>query len=175
MRQFDTQVNEFMDSLIEESASLGSSHVSTVFQSLSDKEKSKLRYWNHAQTELQWVPWLASTLHCSHLLSFNCKSAWNHCIACSCYISTSVLLSHIFFTFSFLFYTCRHTQPSQGPSKQFVIRRSLLEWVMSVFSLRSCTDIHVIWDLFLSCFQDMAFIWLADLNKPVYYITIYEM
>lgn len=43
MRQFDTQVNEFMDSLIEESASLGSSHVSTVFP-LSDKEKSKLRY-----------------------------------------------------------------------------------------------------------------------------------
>uniref|UniRef100_A0A8C1DWD4 O-acyltransferase n=1 Tax=Cyprinus carpio carpio TaxID=630221 RepID=A0A8C1DWD4_CYPCA len=41
MRQFDTQVNEFMDSLIEESASLGSSHVSTVFP-LSDKEKSKL-------------------------------------------------------------------------------------------------------------------------------------
>jgi len=44
MRQFDTQVNELMDSLIEESASLGSTHVSTVFQCLSDKEKSKLRY-----------------------------------------------------------------------------------------------------------------------------------
>ncbi len=43
MRQFDTQVNEFMDSLIEESSSLGSSHVSTV-NPLSDKEKSKLRY-----------------------------------------------------------------------------------------------------------------------------------
>lgn len=80
-----------------------------------------------------------------------------------------------FSPFHLLFYTCRHTQPSQGPSKQFVIRRSLLEWVMSVFSLRSCTDMHVIWDLFLSCFQDTAFIWLADLNKPVYYITIYEM
>ncbi|KAK9970905.1 hypothetical protein ABG768_026808 [Culter alburnus] len=73
MRQFDTQVNEFMDSLIEESASLGSSHVSTVFQSLSDKEKSKLR----------------------------------------------------------------HTQPSQGPSKQFVIRRSLLDDLFEVNHIRT--------------------------------------
>uniref|UniRef100_A0A8C2BRB3 O-acyltransferase n=1 Tax=Cyprinus carpio TaxID=7962 RepID=A0A8C2BRB3_CYPCA len=42
MRQFDTQVNEFMDSLIEESASLGSSHVSTVFP-LSEKEKMLIK------------------------------------------------------------------------------------------------------------------------------------
>uniref|UniRef100_A0A671Q0C1 O-acyltransferase n=1 Tax=Sinocyclocheilus anshuiensis TaxID=1608454 RepID=A0A671Q0C1_9TELE len=42
MRQFDTQVNEFMDSLIEESASLVSSHVSTVFP-LSDKEKMLIK------------------------------------------------------------------------------------------------------------------------------------
>uniref|UniRef100_A0A8C2DKH2 O-acyltransferase n=1 Tax=Cyprinus carpio TaxID=7962 RepID=A0A8C2DKH2_CYPCA len=72
MRQFDTQVNEFMDSLIEESASLGSSHVSTVFP-LSDKEKSKLR----------------------------------------------------------------HTRPSQGQSKQFVIRRSLLDELFEVNHIRT--------------------------------------
>ncbi|KAI2661836.1 Sterol O-acyltransferase 1 [Labeo rohita] len=72
MRQFDTQVNEFMDSLIEESASLGSSHMSTVFP-LSDKEKSKLR----------------------------------------------------------------HTRPSQGHSKQFVIRRSLLDDLFEVNHIRT--------------------------------------
>ncbi|XP_016086355.1 sterol O-acyltransferase 1-like [Sinocyclocheilus grahami] len=72
MRQFDTQVNEFMDSLIEESASLVSSHVSTVFP-LSDKEKSKLR----------------------------------------------------------------HTRPPQGQSKQFVIRRSLLDDLFEVNHIRT--------------------------------------
>ncbi|XP_026104766.1 sterol O-acyltransferase 1 isoform X2 [Carassius auratus] len=50
MRQFDTQVNEFMDSLIEESASLGSSHVSTVFP-LSEKEKNKLRLTQPPQVQ----------------------------------------------------------------------------------------------------------------------------
>uniref|UniRef100_A0A673M2P4 O-acyltransferase n=1 Tax=Sinocyclocheilus rhinocerous TaxID=307959 RepID=A0A673M2P4_9TELE len=72
MRQLDTQVNEFMDSLIEESASLVSSHVSTVFP-LSDKEKSKLR----------------------------------------------------------------HTRPPQGQSKQFVIRRSLLDDLFEVNHIRT--------------------------------------
>ncbi|XP_051525695.1 sterol O-acyltransferase 1-like [Myxocyprinus asiaticus] len=72
MQQFDIQVNEFMDSLIEKSASLGSSHVSTVFP-LSDKEKSKLR----------------------------------------------------------------HTQPSQDQSKQFVIRRSLLDDLFEVNHIRT--------------------------------------
>lgn len=44
MRQFDSQVNDFMDSLIEESASLEPASVSAVFSPpLSDKERSKLR------------------------------------------------------------------------------------------------------------------------------------
>uniref|UniRef100_A0A8C9YFJ2 O-acyltransferase n=1 Tax=Sander lucioperca TaxID=283035 RepID=A0A8C9YFJ2_SANLU len=43
MHQFDSQVNDFMDSLIEESASLESAPVSAVFSPpLSDKERSKL-------------------------------------------------------------------------------------------------------------------------------------
>lgn len=44
MRQFDSQVNDFMDSLIEESASLENAPMSAVFSPpLSDKERSKLR------------------------------------------------------------------------------------------------------------------------------------
>lgn len=44
MRQFDNQVNDFMDSLIEESASLESAPLPAVFSPrLSDKERSKLR------------------------------------------------------------------------------------------------------------------------------------
>lgn len=44
MRQFDSQVNDFMDSLIEESASLEPAPVPAVFSPpLSDKERSKLR------------------------------------------------------------------------------------------------------------------------------------
>ncbi|XP_017262424.1 sterol O-acyltransferase 1 [Kryptolebias marmoratus] len=43
MRQFDSQVNDFMDSLLEESGSLEPSPVSAVFSPLlSDKERSKL-------------------------------------------------------------------------------------------------------------------------------------
>ncbi|XP_044056136.1 sterol O-acyltransferase 1 isoform X5 [Siniperca chuatsi] len=46
MRQFDSQVNDFMDSLIEESASLEPAPVPAVFSPLlSDKEKSKLRHF----------------------------------------------------------------------------------------------------------------------------------
>ncbi|XP_033476862.1 sterol O-acyltransferase 1 [Epinephelus lanceolatus] len=46
MRQFDSQVNDFMDSLIEESASLEPAPVSAVFSPpLSDKERSKLRHF----------------------------------------------------------------------------------------------------------------------------------
>uniref|UniRef100_A0A3Q0RIG2 Sterol O-acyltransferase 1 n=1 Tax=Amphilophus citrinellus TaxID=61819 RepID=A0A3Q0RIG2_AMPCI len=45
LRQFDSQVNDFMDSLIEESASLEHAPVSAVFSPpLSDKERSKLKY-----------------------------------------------------------------------------------------------------------------------------------
>lgn len=44
MRQFDSQVNDFMDSLIEESATLEPAPVPAVFSPpLSDKERSKLR------------------------------------------------------------------------------------------------------------------------------------
>ncbi|KAE8294184.1 Sterol O-acyltransferase 1 [Larimichthys crocea] len=46
MRQFDSQVNDFMDSLIEESASLEPAPVPAVFSPpLSDKERSKLRHF----------------------------------------------------------------------------------------------------------------------------------
>lgn len=46
MRQLDSQVNDFMDSLIEESASLEPAPVAAAFSPpLSDKEKSKLRYY----------------------------------------------------------------------------------------------------------------------------------
>uniref|UniRef100_A0A6Q2Y0Z3 O-acyltransferase n=1 Tax=Esox lucius TaxID=8010 RepID=A0A6Q2Y0Z3_ESOLU len=44
MKQFDCQVLEFMDSLIEESASLEPAPVPAVFSPLSDKEQSKLRH-----------------------------------------------------------------------------------------------------------------------------------
>uniref|UniRef100_A0A667WY77 O-acyltransferase n=1 Tax=Myripristis murdjan TaxID=586833 RepID=A0A667WY77_9TELE len=45
MRQFESQVNDFMDSLIEESASLEPAPVPAVFSPpLSDKERNKLRY-----------------------------------------------------------------------------------------------------------------------------------
>lgn len=48
MRQLESQVSDFMDSLIEESASLEPAPVAAVFSPLlSDKERSKLRY-NHA-------------------------------------------------------------------------------------------------------------------------------
>ncbi|XP_065104528.1 sterol O-acyltransferase 1 [Paramisgurnus dabryanus] len=50
MRQFDTQVNEFMDNLIEESAGLSSSNVNTVFH-LSDKERSKHRHPQTSQSQ----------------------------------------------------------------------------------------------------------------------------
>lgn len=44
MRQLDSQVNDFMDSLIEESASLEPAPLPAVFSPLmSDKEKNKLR------------------------------------------------------------------------------------------------------------------------------------
>lgn len=44
MRQFDSQVDDFMDSLIEESASLEPVPLPAVFSPpLSDKERSKLR------------------------------------------------------------------------------------------------------------------------------------
>lgn len=44
MRQFDSQVNDFMDSLIEESASMEPAPLPAVFSPpLSDKERSKLR------------------------------------------------------------------------------------------------------------------------------------
>ncbi|XP_033820868.1 sterol O-acyltransferase 1 isoform X1 [Periophthalmus magnuspinnatus] len=46
MRQFDTHVNDFMDSLIEESATLEPAPVSAVFSPpLSDKERNKLRHF----------------------------------------------------------------------------------------------------------------------------------
>lgn len=45
MRQLESQVNDFMDSLIEESASLEPTPVDAVFSPpLSEKERSKLRY-----------------------------------------------------------------------------------------------------------------------------------
>lgn len=44
MRQFDSQVNDFMDSLIEESATLEPAPLPAVFSPpLSDKERNKLR------------------------------------------------------------------------------------------------------------------------------------
>lgn len=44
MRQFDNQVNDFMDSLIEESATLEPAPLPAVFSPpLTDKERNKLR------------------------------------------------------------------------------------------------------------------------------------
>ena len=46
MRQFDSQVDDFMDSLIEESASLEPAPVPSAFSvPMSDKERNKLGYW----------------------------------------------------------------------------------------------------------------------------------
>uniref|UniRef100_A0AAQ5XJ94 O-acyltransferase n=1 Tax=Amphiprion ocellaris TaxID=80972 RepID=A0AAQ5XJ94_AMPOC len=55
MRQFEGQVSDFMDSLIEESASLEPAPVPAVFSPpLSDKERSKLRHFRppHGQGKL---------------------------------------------------------------------------------------------------------------------------
>lgn len=46
MRQLDSHISDFMDSLIEETASLDPAPVAAVFSPpLSDKERSKLRYY----------------------------------------------------------------------------------------------------------------------------------
>ncbi|TRY57175.1 hypothetical protein DNTS_003266 [Danionella cerebrum] len=50
MKQFDAEVDEFMDSLIEESASLGSSHTRPLFP-LSEKEKSEIRHTQTSQSQ----------------------------------------------------------------------------------------------------------------------------
>nr|XP_046156765.1 sterol O-acyltransferase 1 isoform X1 [Oncorhynchus gorbuscha] len=56
MRQFDSQVLEFMDSLIEESASLEPAPVPAVFSPpLSDKERSKLRHLQGSSQGKQFV------------------------------------------------------------------------------------------------------------------------
>lgn len=55
MRQLDSQVNDFMDSLIEESASLEPAPLPAVFSPvMSDKEKNKLRHFRppHGQGKL---------------------------------------------------------------------------------------------------------------------------
>lgn len=100
MQQFDAQVNEFIDSLIEESASLSSSHVNTVFQ-LSDKEKSKLR----------------------------------------------------------------HTRQSEGQSKQFVIRRSLLDDLFEVNHIR--TIYHMFIALLILCIFSTLIVDFLDQGRLV--------
>lgn len=53
MRQFDSQVDDFMDSLIEESASLEPVPLPAVFSPpLSDKERSKLRCYHDQMCEV---------------------------------------------------------------------------------------------------------------------------
>uniref|UniRef100_A0A3P8RSG1 O-acyltransferase n=1 Tax=Amphiprion percula TaxID=161767 RepID=A0A3P8RSG1_AMPPE len=62
MRQFEGQVSDFMDSLIEESASLEPAPVPAVFSPpLSDKERSKLRYCS--STELFEVNHIRTIYH----------------------------------------------------------------------------------------------------------------
>lgn len=47
MRQLDSHVSDFLDSLIEETSSLDPAPVAAVFSPpLSDKERSKLRYYH---------------------------------------------------------------------------------------------------------------------------------
>lgn len=65
MRQFDSQVDDFMDSLIEESASLEPVPLPAVFSPpLSDKERSKLRCYHDEMCEVsQHVFYKASSFH----------------------------------------------------------------------------------------------------------------
>lgn len=59
MRQFDTQVNDFMDSLIEESTSLEPAPVPAVFSPpMSDKERSKLKYCSFLSYQMKSCVWL---------------------------------------------------------------------------------------------------------------------
>lgn len=69
MRQFDTQVNDFMDSLIEESTSLEPAPVPAVFSPpMSDKERSKLRYCSLLCYQMKSCIWCLVTADANALL-----------------------------------------------------------------------------------------------------------
>lgn len=107
MRQFDTQVNDFMDSLIEESTSLEPAPVPAVFSPpMSDKERSKLRYCSLLCYQMKSCIWRLVTADANALL-----------------LPTLVLKRRQLITVFF----CRHFRPPHGEGKLFVSRRSLLE------------------------------------------------
>lgn len=84
MRQFDTQVNDFMDSLIEESTSLEPAPVPAVFSPpMSDKERSKLRYCSLLCYQMKSCIWRLVTADANALLLPTLvfkKTTAHHCV-----------------------------------------------------------------------------------------------
>lgn len=114
MHQFDSQVNDFVDSLIEESASLESAPLPAVFSPpLSDKERSKLRCCPLTSPAYQ------SSTRCVRGFSTP-HSSLGHSHTFS---PTKMYLLVIDVTL----FSCRHFRPPYGQGKHFVSRRSLLE------------------------------------------------
>lgn len=119
MRQFDSQVNDFMDSLIEESASLESAPLPAVFSPpLSDKERSKLRC----------CPFNFSSLSKQYQMCEGFQHLWTKLPHSSLghthtFSPTKINLQVI----DVALFSCRHFRPPHGQGKHFVSRRSLLE------------------------------------------------
>lgn len=82
MRQFDSQVNDFMDSLIEESATLEPAPLPAVFSPpLSDKERNKLRccHFTHPRNVFSLLLLMDVTVFCAgifDLLMAKASSLW---------------------------------------------------------------------------------------------------
>uniref|UniRef100_A0A8D0CYK8 Sterol O-acyltransferase 1 n=1 Tax=Sander lucioperca TaxID=283035 RepID=A0A8D0CYK8_SANLU len=129
MHQFDSQVNDFMDSLIEESASLESAPVSAVFSPpLSDKERSKLGCCHLTITSLskQFFTVLA---HMDKPFPFSLLVIHTFSATKTDLLATDVILIHLFFFRSF--------RPPHGQGKLFVSRRSLLDELFEVNHIRT--------------------------------------
>uniref|UniRef100_A0A3Q4HM32 Sterol O-acyltransferase 1 n=1 Tax=Neolamprologus brichardi TaxID=32507 RepID=A0A3Q4HM32_NEOBR len=111
------QVNDFMDSLIEESTSLEPAPVPAVFSPpMSDKERSKLRYCSLLCYQVKGCIWRLVTADANALL-----------------LPTLVLKRRQLITVFF----CRHFRPPHGEGKLFVSRRSLLDELFEVNHIRT--------------------------------------
>ena len=109
IRQFDSHVSELVDSLIEESVSLEPTPLPANFSpSMSDKERSKLRYCLRPQRP--------------QVLLFNSSDL----------MPLNLVVLTLF---------PRSIRPPNGEGKQFVNRRSLLEWVEFSLGSERCSPL----------------------------------